>query len=101
MSIWRYANPAEFMWLRAAGVDGVDPERGPRFTVENMAIEAAIAGQGVALVSGALVAGDIRAGRLVRPFPRSVREATAFCYYLVYPEVKAAEPRVSLPSCGA
>jgi LysR family glycine cleavage system transcriptional activator len=82
------------MWLRAAGVSGVDPDRGPRFTVENMAIEAAIAGQGVALVSGALVADDIRTGRLIRPLPRSVSEATAFCYYLVYPETKAGDPRV-------
>jgi hypothetical protein len=26
--------------------------------------------------------------------PRSVSEATAFCYYLVYPETKAGDPRV-------
>ena len=83
------------MWLKAAGVEGVDPERGPRFTIETMAVEAAIAGQGVALAGGALVAADLKAGRLVRPFPPSVSEATAFCYYVVYPEAKAAEPRVT------
>lgn len=60
-----------------------------------MAIEAAAAGQGVALAGGALVAADLRAGRLVRPFPPSVCEATAFAYYLVYPEAKAADPRVA------
>jgi len=82
------------MWLRAAGVNDIDAERGPRFSVESMAVEAAIAGQGVALVSGALVEGDLRAGRLVRPFPQSVSEATAFCYYVVYPEAKASAPKV-------
>jgi len=82
------------MWLRAAGVDDLDAERGPRFSVESMAVEAAIASQGVALVSGALVEGDLRAGRLVRPFPRSVSEATAFCYYVVYPEAKASDQKV-------
>jgi len=88
------AAPNWRMWLRAAGIEGVDPERGPRFSIESMAVDAAIAGQGVALASGALVADDIRAGRLVRPFPRSISEATTFCYYLVYPEAKAPDPRV-------
>jgi LysR family glycine cleavage system transcriptional activator len=88
------AAPNWRMWLRAAGVAGIDAERGPRFTIENMAVEAAIAGQGVALVSGALVAADIRAGRLVRPFPPAVSEATAFSYYLVYPEARANDPKV-------
>jgi len=82
------------MWLRAAGVGDIDADRGPRFSFESMAVEAAIASQGVALVSGALVEGDLKAGRLVRPFPQSVSEATAFCYYVVYPEAKAANPKV-------
>jgi LysR family glycine cleavage system transcriptional activator len=82
------------MWLRAAGVGDIDPNRGPRFSVESMAVESAIAGHGVALVSGALVEGDLVAGRLVRPFPQSVSEATAFCYYVVYPEAKASDPKV-------
>ena len=82
------------MWLKAAGVEGVDPERGPRFTIESMAVEAAIAGQGVALASGALVEADLAAGRLVRPFPPSGGEATAFSYYLVYPEARAGDPKV-------
>ncbi len=89
------AAPNWRMWLKAAGVEGVDPERGPRFTIENMAIQAAIEAQGVALVSGALVGADLREGRLMRPFPPSVCEATAFCYYLVYPPAKAADPRVA------
>jgi LysR family glycine cleavage system transcriptional activator len=83
------------MWLRAAGVDGVDPERGPRFSADSMAVDAAIEGQGVALAGAALVDGDLRAGRLVQPFPPSITQATAFCYYLVYPEAKAGDAKVS------
>ena len=88
------AAPSWRMWLRAAGVEGVDAERGPRFSVEGMALEAAIAGQGVALASAALVEGDLKAGRLVRPFPASLSQATAFSYYLVYPEAKASDLKV-------
>ena len=88
------ASPNWRMWLRAAGVAGVDPEPGPRFTVEGMAVQAAIEGQGVALVSGALVAGDLKAGRLVRPFAPTSSEASAFSYYLVYPPASAENPKV-------
>ncbi len=59
-----------------------------------MALEAAIAGQGVALASAALVEGDLEAGRLVRPFPPSANQATAFSYYLVHPDAKAGDPKV-------
>jgi LysR family glycine cleavage system transcriptional activator len=89
------AAPNWRMWLRAAGVEGVDAERGPRFSADSMAVDAAIEGQGVALAGAALVGGDLKAGRLVRPFPPSVCQATAFSYYLVYPETKAGDPKVS------
>ena len=88
------AAPNWRMWLRAAGVDGIDAERGPRFTIEGMTVQAAIEGQGVALVSGSLVADDIKAGRLVRPFGPTICEQTAFSYYLVYPERDADSPKV-------
>ena len=88
------AAPNWRMWLRAAGVEGVDAERGPRFNVEGMAVEAAVGGQGVALVSAALVERELRDGRLVRPFPPSICQATAFSYYLVYPEARAGDAKV-------
>ncbi len=82
------------MWLRAAGVDTVDPSRGPRFSHDSMAVQAAIEGQGVALAVSTLVVDDLTAGRLVRPFPPVLSEVTEFGYYLVYPGEKAADPRV-------
>jgi len=82
------------MWLRAAGATAVDPERGPRFSFESLALAAAVAGQGVALVGRPLAQEDVQAGRLVRPFPESAGQTTAFCYYLVYPPEKTRDPRV-------
>jgi hypothetical protein len=37
------------MWLRSAGIDGVDPHRGPTFLSSDHAIQAAIRGEGVVL----------------------------------------------------
>jgi LysR family glycine cleavage system transcriptional activator len=57
-----------------------------------MAVEAAIDGQGVALVGHVLVADDIAAGRLVRPFDLSF--PAHFAYYIVCPLITAERPRV-------
>ncbi len=95
---WKMADdeaPSWRMWLKAAGVEGVDAERGPRFNVDGLAIDAALAGHGVALVNRMLVAGDLAAGRLVRLFPpASPERPSAFCYYLVHPEGHAGNPKV-------
>ena len=71
------------VWTKAAGVEGVDVEHGPRFTVENLAIEAAVNGDGVALISHYAVAEDLKAGRLVRPFDLVLQ--ADFAYWLVCP----------------
>ncbi len=94
---WKMADdkaPSWRMWLKAAGITDVDPERGPRFNVDSLVVQAASAGQGVALANGALVGDDLAAGRLVRPFPPAKEGPTAFCYYLVYPEDHARNPKV-------
>ena len=68
-------------WLEAAGVEGVDTRHGPRFLESGLAIDAAIAGQGVALADDFLVTHDIAAGRLVRL--GDIALAAADCdYYL-------------------
>jgi LysR family transcriptional regulator, glycine cleavage system transcriptional activator len=70
-------------WLAAAGVAGVDATRGLRFTLSTPAIEAAIDGQGVMLGRSLVVAEDLAAGRLARPFALELPVKPA--YYLVYP----------------
>ncbi len=59
-------------WLTAAGVSGVDSERGPRFNNAVLAVEAALDGQGVALALRPLVEADLAAGRLILPFDLAV-----------------------------
>ena len=80
------------MWLLAAGVAGVDPTRGPAFNNSAMCVQAAIDGEGVALGRSALVAADLAAGRLVRPF--AVNLPTEFAYYVVFTPQAGELPRV-------
>src|SRR3546814_16459826 len=55
-------------WLQAAGVSGIDVQRGPGFSDSSMVVEAAAAGQGVALGHRWLAAADLESGRIVMPF---------------------------------
>ncbi|HJL14709.1 MAG TPA: transcriptional regulator GcvA [Sandaracinaceae bacterium LLY-WYZ-13_1] len=81
-------------WLEAAGVaDAVDPDRGPRLSHVHMALEAAVAGQGVALGRTTLVRADLEAGRLVRPF--SLELASGLSYWLLTPRGVEPPPRVA------
>ena len=81
-------------WLAAAGVgQRVDGTRGPRFSTNMLSLEAASQRLGVALALRPLVDADIKAQRLVQPFPIEMRPQSA--YYLVCPEVIADRPAVS------
>ena len=55
-------------WLAAAGAPEVDHRRGLQFSNTYLAIEAALAGRGVALTQEAMVVDELKAGRLVRLF---------------------------------
>ena len=68
-------------WLQRLGAAHVRPGEGLRFSDYNLAIQAAIAGQGVMLGSLPLFRDLVDAGLLVRPFPDSV--ATDLGYDLV------------------
>jgi LysR family glycine cleavage system transcriptional activator len=87
------AYPNWAMWLRAAGVEGVDASRGPRFDYSGLVLDAAAAGGGVALALSTIVAADLAAGRLVKPF--AVAVPTPFAYYLVCPATTAGRPKVA------
>lgn len=77
-------------WLAAAGVTGIDPDRGPRFLDSHLTLEACADGQGVALGRTMIAADDLASGRLVRPFPLSVTIPLA--YWLVYAPDQAERP---------
>jgi LysR family glycine cleavage system transcriptional activator len=80
------------IWLRSAGINNVDPHHGPTFLSSDHAIQAAIRGEGVVLGRSALVADDLAAGRLVRPFELSL--PAGFAYYVVYPTRALQRPNV-------
>lgn len=92
---WKDAEPSWRMWLLAAGLSDVDPTRGPRFTMESMAVQAALDGHGVALVGDMLVADHLEAGRLVRPFDPALGMLLSFSYYLLSPIDGTERPKVA------
>jgi len=81
------------MWFQAAGIEDINFKHGPHFNFESLAIESAINGNGVALVSHRSVAGDIKAGRLVKPFNLTL--PVDYAYWLVCPHEYLRRANVS------
>jgi LysR family glycine cleavage system transcriptional activator len=85
------ANPTWERWFHEAGLPW-NPQAGQlRFSDEGHAIQAAIAGHGIALASLALVAEDIAAGHLVLPFGPLI---TGHTYHLVLSGQREPGPHV-------
>jgi LysR family transcriptional regulator, glycine cleavage system transcriptional activator len=80
------------MWLKTVGAKDVDWQRGPVFSDDTLTAQAALMGQGVALVNGAAVRDDLREGRLVRPFDLSME--SDFAYYLMSPLETTDDPAI-------
>lgn len=80
------------VWLRAANSDGIDGSQGPVFSHTGLAIDAARAGQGVALGRSPLVVDDLASGQLVRPFELAL--VSAFTYFVVCLPEQAEEPKI-------
>ncbi|HMG50446.1 MAG TPA: transcriptional regulator GcvA [Inquilinus sp.] len=68
-------------WLLHFGLDDVDHRRGPRYSDSHMMLEAAVAGEGIALGRSSIMADDLVRGRLVRPFPDA--QVADYAYYLL------------------
>lgn len=69
-------------WLKAAGIEP-GPAPAPLFSDTNLMLDAAIAGEGIALARGRIVAGDIASGRLIRLFNIAVKDR--YSYYFLRP----------------
>jgi LysR family glycine cleavage system transcriptional activator len=76
--------PAWERWLELAGASGVPARRGTRFSLAELAMQAAIDGSGVVLGRLALAESDLATGRLVRPFKPILPLEVS--YYLVMPK---------------
>ena len=79
-------------WLQAVGISDADVTHGPALNRASMVIDAAINGQGVALARTTLAAWDLINGRLVRPFPESLRISKT--YWIICPKVTASLPEI-------
>ncbi|WP_048648850.1 transcriptional regulator GcvA [Nitratireductor soli] len=79
-------------WLKRAQVTDVDAEKGPSYNDTAMALQAAIAGQGIALARRSLVVDDLKAGTLVCPFGPEI--PTRFSWYFVCTPSSAEHSRV-------
>lgn len=77
-------------WFAAAGLNLAEPRRGPVFNDSELALQAAIQGQGAVLARGSLAALKLRAGMLVAPFAQRI-PSPATCH-LVYPPQHAHKP---------
>ena len=84
--------PSWRTWLAAAGVAGVDPSRGPRYSHSSLVLQATIEGQGVALGRSSLVSLDLEAGRLVQPFGPTL--PSHYACYVVSPVATAERPKI-------
>lgn len=71
------------LWLREAGVEGVDPRQGTIIDDQNVVQQAALDGQGVALCDLNLLAEDLAGGRLLCLFEPRIE--TSHAYYITYP----------------
>ena len=92
---WKEAEGNWRTWLLAAGASAVDPFKGPRFTKEEMAIRAALNGDGVALIGDRMAADHLAAGRLTRPFDQSLSTQLVFAYFLLVPLDRQHDPKIS------
>lgn len=80
---WKGTDASWRMWLLAAGQSQINPARGPHFTQESMAVQAAIDGHGVALIGNRVIEDHLASGSLVCPFDASLRTPLNFSYYLL------------------
>lgn len=74
-------------WKNTFDIQDLDVGRGPGYGDSSMLMQAAIAGQGVALGRLSLALDDLEAGLLARPFGPTRRSALA--YYMVMPQATA------------
>jgi LysR family glycine cleavage system transcriptional activator len=84
-------DPGWTVWCRAAGI-AMPRAPARHFSDAALVLQAATAGQGVALARLSLVREDLESARLVRPFGPVVR--TRFSYYAVATPAMAQQPRV-------
>jgi LysR family glycine cleavage system transcriptional activator len=82
------------LWFKAAGIDDPKFNAGSYIAVptQQMLGMAAVAGQGIAMLTPAFFATELKSGRLVRVSDIVYRDEQS--YWLVYPEERAKSPKI-------
>lgn len=81
-------------WLARHGEPGLQPRRWLYLNFTYQQVQAALAGQGVALARVALVFEALQRGELVEPFGPGGRIESPFTYWLIVAPASAARPEV-------
>jgi DNA-binding transcriptional LysR family regulator len=81
------------IWLRAMKLEGLKPASVMHFSQFDQLINAAVAGQGIALGRSPLLKQLLRERKLVAPFKKTV--ASPRSYYLVQSSAAARKPEVA------
>jgi LysR family glycine cleavage system transcriptional activator len=81
------------MWLKVVGADGIDTDHGIYFNQSDLLFQAALDGQGVALLANVMAEPEISAGRLVQPF--ATRLPVKLNYHLVTSPAKSRIAKVA------
>jgi LysR family transcriptional regulator, glycine cleavage system transcriptional activator len=79
-------------WLAAAGMGSGSAPEGMRFDSAGLAIDAALAGQGVALARASLAGDDLAAGRLMRPYDQHL--VVNGGYFIAHLAIIEEQPKV-------
>ena len=90
--IWDSDWPDWQMWLMVAGAEDIDTSRGISYNQQELLVEAAVEGQGIALVGSVSAAADLASGKLIKPFEQTYPLDLA--YYLVTTPGKANYPGI-------
>ncbi|HEY0940582.1 MAG TPA: transcriptional regulator GcvA [Steroidobacter sp.] len=80
-------------WLDAVGVKGINPRRGIVCGDRNSMLQAALAGQGMAIASEVFAASELAAGRLVKVFEQEV--SSEYAIYAVCLPRRLNDPMVA------
>lgn len=79
-------------WLAASGLSDIDGENGPKFEHFTMAMQAAVAGLGVALLPTFAITDELATGRIIAPFGQP--KPSPFHYYACCPKSRARLPKI-------
>lgn len=80
-------------WFSAAGLNLVEPVKGPVFSDADLLLDAAVSSQGAALARSMLVGEHLTSGRLVMPFDISIPAQSS--YFAVYLRESRQRPEVA------